>query len=80
MTAQQQADQIRREMVETDQPHVDLAADTGQTWTTEQLQADLSVIGFSAPFVVVRRKSDGKTGTLEFTHHPRVYFSFEEAT
>jgi hypothetical protein len=29
--------------------------------------------------VVVRRKLDGKTGTLEFTHHPRVYFSFEEA-
>jgi hypothetical protein len=35
------------------------------------------VIGFAAPFVVVRRKSDGVKGTLEFTHSPRVYFDFK---
>jgi hypothetical protein len=50
-----------------------------QTWTTEQLKADFTVTGFSAPFVVVRRKSDGKLGTLEFTHSPRVYFGWTEA-
>jgi hypothetical protein len=49
---------------------------TGQTWTTEQLQEDFAVEGFAAPFVVVRRKSDGVKGTLEFTHSPRVYFGF----
>jgi hypothetical protein len=35
------------------------------------------VLSFAAAFVVVRRKSDGKLGSLEFTHHPRVYFGFE---
>lgn len=48
----------------------------GQTWDTTQLQEDFSVEGFSAPFVVVRRKSDGQRGTLEFKHSPRVYFDF----
>jgi hypothetical protein len=24
----------------------------------------------------VRRRSDGQVGTLEFTHHPRVYFGW----
>jgi hypothetical protein len=35
-------------------------------------------MGFAAPYVVVRRKSDGVKGSLEFTHHPRVYFNFQE--
>jgi hypothetical protein len=40
---------------------------------------EFSVVGFAAPFVVVRRKSDGVKGTLGFTHSPRVYFNFEPA-
>lgn len=50
----------------------------GQTWDTTQLQEDFEVIGFGAPFVVVKRKADGVKGTLEFTHRPRVYFNFKE--
>lgn len=50
----------------------------GQTWDTTQLQEDYTVEGFSAPFVVVKRKSDSVRGTLEFTHRPRVYFNFKE--
>jgi hypothetical protein len=50
---------------------------TGQTWTTTELQREFEVIGFAAPFVVVRRKSDGAVGSLEFQHHPRVYFSWK---
>ncbi len=69
-------DNIRREMVESGQPHDDLAADPGQRWTTDELQRDFDVIGFAAPFVVVRRRSDGQRGSLEFTHNPRVYFGF----
>jgi hypothetical protein len=34
------------------------------------------VIGFMAPLVVVRRRSDGKKGSLEFQHSPRHYFGF----
>jgi hypothetical protein len=50
---------------------------TGQTWTTEQLREEFEVARFMAPFVLVRRKSDGVRGTLTFRHVPRVYFDFE---
>lgn len=66
----------RRRLIESGQPAKDLAAEQGQTWTTQEMTRDFDVLGFAAPFVVVRRKSDGKTGTLEFTHSPRVYFGF----
>lgn len=71
----------RRRLIETGQPAKDLKAEQeeeGQTWTTQELTRDFEVIGFAAPFVVVRRRSDGVTGSLEFTHSPRVYFGFKE--
>ena len=34
-----------------------LEAEYGQVWDTEQLDQDFEVIGFLAPFVVVRRKA-----------------------
>lgn len=51
-------------------------AQHGQVWNTEELSGDFEVIGFMAPLVVVRRRSDGKKGSLEFQHSPRLYFSF----
>jgi hypothetical protein len=45
-------------------------------WTTEELQRDFTVHGFSMGYVVVTRKSDGVKGSLYFNHHPRVYYSF----
>ena len=51
----------------------------GQTWDTTQLQEDFEVLGFAAPYVGVRRRSDGAEGLLEFTHRPRVYFNFQVA-
>lgn len=50
----------------------------GQTWDTSQLQSDFEVQGFSMGYVVVKRRSDGKRGTLEFKHSPRVYYNFKE--
>jgi hypothetical protein len=69
---------VRRGMIESGQPQADLAADDGpRVWNgTGQLQQDFEVVGFAAPFVVVRRKADGVMGTLEFTHSPRVYFGW----
>jgi hypothetical protein len=55
-----------------------LEARYGQVWDTAELTRDFEVIGFAAPLVVVRRKSDGKKGSLEFQPHPRFYFHFEE--
>jgi hypothetical protein len=48
-----------------------------QVWNTKELQIDFEVLGFSAPFVIVRRKADGQRGTLQFTHSPRYYFGWE---
>jgi hypothetical protein len=36
------------------------------------------VLGFMAPFVVVRRKSDNVKGSMEFCHSPRFYYNFVE--
>jgi hypothetical protein len=50
----------------------------GQVWDTQQLAQNFEVIGFMAPLVVVRRRSDGVKGSLEFQHGPpRLYFNFE---
>jgi hypothetical protein len=53
-----------------------LEAEHGQVWDTDQLREDFEVVGFMAPLVVVRRKSDGVKGSLEFQASPRFYFSF----
>ena len=53
-----------------------LEAQHGQVWSTEELSQDFEVTGFMAPFVVVRRKSDGKEWSLEVQHNPRFYFGF----
>lgn len=72
---------IHRHMIETGQPHADLAdvQEHGeQTWDTQALQRDFEVLNFAAPFVVVRRRSDGVTGSLEFTNVPRRYFAWRQ--
>ena len=48
-----------------------------QVWDTEALRRDFDVETFSAPFVVARRKSDGRLGSLKFTNAPRLYFSWQ---
>jgi hypothetical protein len=53
-----------------------VAAATGPTWTTSSLCEAFDVVGFMAPFVVARRKSDGVLGSLQFTHSPRLYFGW----
>jgi hypothetical protein len=48
----------------------------GQVWNTTELGQDFDVIGFLAPYVGVRRKSDGVRGSLLFQDWPRFYFRF----
>ena len=50
----------------------------GRVWDTAELAQDFEVLGFAAPFVVVRRKADQKLGSLLFQHHPRFFFAFRE--
>ena len=73
---------IRREMVAEINakmsPREAMEAEHGQCWDTSELQRDFEVTGFMAPFVVVRRKSDGQKGSMLFQHSPRFYYGFQE--
>ena len=53
-----------------------LEKEYGTIWDTQELARDFEVKGFMAPFVVVKRKSDGVVGSLMFQARPRFYFSF----
>jgi len=53
-----------------------LEAQHGQVWSTEGISRAFEAVGFMAPFVVVRRRCDGKKGSLEFQHNPQFDFNF----
>jgi len=50
---------------------------TNERMTTAEMQELYEVLGFEAYMCVVKRKSDGVTGILDFDHSPRVYFNFQ---
>ena len=52
----------------------------GQIWSTDQMVEEFEAIGFMAPLVVVRRRSDGVKGSLEFQGNPRFYFNWKPHT
>lgn len=49
----------------------------GRVWDTSELTPDFEVLGFMAPFVVVRNRETGEKGTLLFQHSPRFYFCWK---
>jgi len=51
----------------------------GKVWNTDELQAEFTVHGFGAPFVIATRISTGEKGSLMFQHSPRFYFGWEPA-
>ena len=71
---------VRRQMVaeinSNPGPRAELEAKYGQIWDTDELCRDFQAIGFMAPFVVVKRRSDGVKGSLLFQNSPRYYHSF----
>jgi hypothetical protein len=71
-------EQARRDLL--DEMPAECVAAIGRServWDRDAMTAEFEVIGFLAPFVIVRRRSDGKKGSLMFTHRPRYYFGFE---
>ena len=78
-----ETEEIRRALVQeiNEDPPTDrrkLEAEKGQVWDTAELKRDFDVTGFMAPFVVVRRRSDGAVGSLMFSNYPRYYWGFNE--
>lgn len=55
----------------------DLEAKYGRVWDTGELNEEFQAIGFLAPLIVVRRRSDGMKGSLEFQNNPRFYFNWQ---
>lgn len=50
----------------------------GKVYSTDEMREVFDVIGFLAPFVLVRRKVDNVQGCLTFQHDPRFYWGFQE--
>jgi len=54
------------------------AAKHGRVWTEAELREEFAILGTMSPFVTVRRRVDGKLGSVEFAGWPRTYFAFVE--
>lgn len=44
--------------------------------TTAEMMDLYEAVGFGGGLVVVRRRSDGVLGSLQFDHSPRLYYGF----
>jgi len=76
-----ETESVRREIIAMQQANIIrerevMEAKYGQVWNTKELIEDFEVIGFMAPIAVVRRRSDGVKGSLEFQHDPRFYWGW----
>ena len=49
----------------------------GNVLDTKELAREYIVTGYIAPFLVVTRKCDGRTGTLMCQNAPRYYFGWK---
>lgn len=56
---------------------IELQERYGQVWTLAQLREEYEIIGFMAPFVVVKNRKTGEKGSMEFVHMPRFYFNYQ---
>jgi len=54
----------------------ELESEYGRVWNTSELKENFNVLGFLAPHIACVRKSDKLTGSMQFQHYPRFYFSF----
>lgn len=55
----------------------ELEKEYGEVLDSSELLDKHEILGFMAPYVIVRRESDGVEGTFEFQHEPRFYFNWK---
>jgi hypothetical protein len=55
-----------------------LALQYGKVWDSKELFAEFEILGFAAPYAIVKRIDDGVKGSVEFSHSPRFYFNWQE--
>jgi hypothetical protein len=61
-----------------DEVYAELVSQYGRAnvWGTASLLEHYEVVQFQAPYVLVRRRSDGLEGLMAFNHLPRYYYDF----
>lgn len=52
--------------------------DSDEKWSFDTVKTEFNILSFATPFVSVRRKRDGKLGTLQCDLQQQVYFGFQE--
>lgn len=78
MDETEQAEQTRRDLLDKMPAELMLARSRGEkVWSVEEFSEEFETLGFAAPLVAVRRKSDGEKGTLCFANEPRQYFGWQ---
>jgi hypothetical protein len=78
MASEEKRQRMARALNATATVRENLEALYGQVWSAEELKIDFEIRGFAAPYVVVFRRSDHKSGSLMFQNEPRFYFSWAE--
>ena len=77
-----ETEEVRREMINEinaepgSREYLETTHD--RVYDKSQLLEEFEVLGFMAPVVAVKRRSDGVKGSLTFQHRPRFYFDFKE--
>jgi len=56
------------------------AAKGEEVWNEETLKKEFEVTGVLPPYIGVKRKLDGKIGTMVFQYDPLYYWGFREST
>lgn len=55
----------------------ELEKEYGEVMDSSELLDKYEILGFMAPYVIVRREYDKAEGTFEFQHDPRFYFNWK---
>ena len=61
----------------TPRTRAELAASAGPVWDEHEVELEFDVCGFTPPFVLVVRKTDGLLGSLIFQRQPLLYWGFD---
>ena len=47
-------------------------------YTTDELTAKYTVLGFAYGMVAVQDKETGEKGSFDFDHNPRIYYNYKK--
>ena len=69
--------QIEEALNKAPRTRAQLEATAGPVWDEREVELEFDICGFTPPFVLVVRKSDGLLGSLVFQRNPLLYWGFD---